>query len=106
MGGLYCNQSCNHCHVESSPQRKEMMNKETVDRILYLLENNNSVHTVDITGGAPELNKEFRYLVESLRKIKGDDLTIIDRCNLTVLYEKGQQDLKEFLAETKCKLIC
>ena len=105
--GLYCNQSCNHCHVESSPQRKEMMNRKTVDRLLYLLDNNSSINTIDITGGAPELNKEFRYLVENIRKIKGfNDITIIDRCNLTVLYEDGQQDLKEFLAENKCKLIC
>lgn len=105
--GLYCNQSCNHCHVESSPQRKEMMNRSTVDRLLELLENNATINTIDITGGAPELNKEFRYLVENIRKLKGyDDMTIIDRCNLTVLYEDGQQDLKEFLAENKCKLIC
>jgi len=103
--GLFCNQSCNHCHVESSPQRKEMMNRETVDRLLYLLENNDTINTVDITGGAPELNKEFRYFVESARKLK-PSLTMIDRCNLTVLYEDGQEDLKEFLAENKMKLIC
>ena len=103
--GLFCNQSCNHCHVESSPQRKEMMNRETVDRLLYLMEKNDSVHTVDITGGAPELNDQFRYFVESLRRMK-PDLTIIDRCNLTVLYEEGQQDLKHFLADSRCKLIC
>lgn len=103
--GLHCNQSCNHCHVESSPQRMEMMNRETVDRLLYLLENNKSIDTIDITGGAPELNYQFRYLVENIRKIK-PNITIIDRCNLTVLYEDGQQDLKEFLAENKLKLIC
>eukprot|EP01083_Nonionella_stella_P016953 47337_1 len=103
--GLHCNQSCNHCHVESSPERQEMMDRKTVDRLLYLLENNESVHTVDITGGAPELNSEFRYFVENVRSIK-PDLTIIDRCNLTVLYEPGQEDLKQFLAKHKCKLIC
>mmetsp|Transcript_27694 Transcript_27694/g.43865 ORF Transcript_27694/g.43865 Transcript_27694/m.43865 type:complete len:423 (+) Transcript_27694:46-1314(+) len=103
--GLHCNQSCNHCHVESSPQRQEMMNRSTVDRLLYLLDKNSSVHTVDITGGAPELNREFRYLVQSVRALK-PEMTIIDRCNLTVLYEDGQQDLKHFLAENRCKLIC
>ena len=103
--GLYCNQSCNHCHVESSPQRKEMMNRETVERLLYLMESAESVNTVDITGGAPELNAEFRFFVSNLRRMR-PDLTIIDRCNLTVLYEEGQEDLKHFLAENGCKLIC
>ena len=102
--GLHCNQSCNHCHVESSPQRKEMMTRDTTDRLLYLLENNESVTTVDITGGAPELNQEFRYFVENIRKMK-PNITIIDRCNLTVLYEDGQEDLKEFLAANKVHFI-
>ena len=53
--GLYCNQTCNHCHVESSPKRKEMMDRETADRLLYLLEKSDSIKIVDITGGAPEL---------------------------------------------------
>lgn len=53
--GLYCNQTCNHCHVESSPQRKEMMDRETADRLLYLLDKSDTIKVVDITGGAPEL---------------------------------------------------
>mmetsp|Transcript_34003 Transcript_34003/g.41880 ORF Transcript_34003/g.41880 Transcript_34003/m.41880 type:complete len:405 (+) Transcript_34003:62-1276(+) len=105
--GLHCNQSCNHCHVESSPQRFEMMNRDTVDRLLYLLKNSDNVNTIDITGGAPELNREFRYFVESIRKLpNGDDYTIIDRCNLTVLFEEGQENLKYFLRDNNCKLIC
>ena len=61
--GLYCNQACTHCHVDSSPRRKEMMSRETTDRCLEVIRNSPSVKIVDLTGGAPELNKEFRYRV-------------------------------------------
>jgi len=98
--GLYCNQACGHCHVESSPLRtKEMMTAETAAQCLELLKNTPSIDTLDITGGAPELNQHFRYLVSMARAIRGKDLIIIDRCNLTVLQEPGQEDLVDFLKE-------
>jgi len=98
--GLYCNQACGHCHVESSPLRTtEMMTAETAAQCLELLKNTPSVHTLDITGGAPELNQHFRYLVSMARAIRGKDLIIIDRCNLTVLQEPGQETLVDFLKD-------
>lgn len=104
--GLYCNQACGHCHVESSPLRtKEMMTAETAAQCLELLKNTPSIDTLDITGGAPELNDHFRYLVSMARAIRGKDLIIIDRCNLTVLQEPGQEDLVEFLKENDVHII-
>lgn len=102
--GLYCNQACAHCHVESSPRRKEMMTIETADRCLYLLKNSPEVKTLDITGGAPELNPAFRHLVSSARALR-PDLDIIDRCNLTVVHEPGQSDLVSFLAANKVRVV-
>lgn len=103
--GLYCNQACGHCHVESSPLRtEEMMTADTAAQCLELLKNTKSITTLDITGGAPELNENFRYLVKMARSIR-PDLEIIDRCNLTVLQEPGQEDLVEFLKENKVHII-
>lgn len=102
--GLYCNQACGHCHVESSPLRKEMMTAETAAQCLDLLKNTPSVTTLDITGGAPELNDNFRYLVKMARQLR-PDIDIIDRCNLTVLQEPGQENLVEFLKENKVHII-
>lgn len=103
--GLYCNQACAHCHVESSPLRtEEMMTSETAAQCLELLKTTPSITTLDITGGAPELNENFRYLVRLARSIR-PDLEIIDRCNLTVLQEPGQEDLVEFLKEHKVHII-
>lgn len=93
--GLYCNQACSHCHVESSPLRTEAMDRPTADRLLALLERSPGVDTVDLTGGAPELNAHFRHLVTCARRLGRE---VIDRCNLTVLLEPGQEDLAEFLA--------
>lgn len=107
--GLYCNQACNHCHVESSPLRKEMMSQEVVDRCLHLLRMTPSVSTLDITGGAPELNSGFRRLVEGAAALRDSgvrpELRIIDRCNLTVLLEPGQEYLAEFLAAQRVDVI-
>lgn len=98
-----CNQVCTHCHVGAGPHRKEEMSVETIDRILYLIDQDkNQIKTVDITGGAPELNTNFRYLVQELRK---RNISIIDRCNLTVLFEQGQEDTAEFLAENEIIVI-
>lgn len=93
--GKRCNQACHHCHVEAGPKRTEMMNARTAARVLELLADAPGVHTVDITGGAPELNPNFRDLVRGARAL---GKTVLDRCNLTVLFEPGQEDTAEFLA--------
>ncbi|CAM9762199.1 unnamed protein product [Scytosiphon promiscuus] len=100
--GLFCNQACSHCHVESSPQRKEMVSKEVAERCIEIIKNSPTVKTLDITGGAPELNEHFRYMVEQGRAL---GLEVIDRCNLTVLQEPGQEDLAEFLAHQKVHVV-
>lgn len=100
--GLYCNQACNHCHVESSPKRTEMMDRKTADRCLEIIRNSPSIQIVDITGGAPEMNDQFRHIVIEATKA---GKTIIDRCNLTVLTEPGQEDLADFLAEHKVRVV-
>jgi radical SAM/Cys-rich protein len=93
--GKRCNQACHHCHVEAGPRRTEMMTAATAARILEVLEATPSIHTVDITGGAPELNPNFRDLVIRSREL---GKRVIDRCNLTVLFEPGQEELADFLA--------
>lgn len=100
--GKRCNQACNHCHVESGPNRIENMELKTVERLLQLLKNATQVHTVDITGGAPELNPHFRYFVGEIRKMGKQ---VIDRCNLTILFEEGQGDTAQFLAENKVQIV-
>lgn len=99
--GYRCNQSCLHCHVNAGPKRKEVMNRETVDLVLAYL-NQCRAETLDITGGAPELNPEFRYLVKEARKL---GVHVMDRCNLTILNEPGQEDTAEFLAEYQVEVI-
>jgi radical SAM/Cys-rich protein len=93
--GFRCNLSCAYCHVNGGPQRTENMERAVVERLLKLLEEDPSIHTVDITGGAPELNPHFRFFAASLRKI---GKRVIDRSNLTVFFEPGQQDMPSFLA--------
>jgi len=100
--GKLCNQACLHCHVEAGPKRTEIMERKTVDRILELLEQSDSIHSVDLTGGAPELNPNFRYFVSQCRSLGKE---VIDRCNLTVLYEKGQENTAEFLKEQKVQVV-
>ncbi len=92
--GYRCNQQCLHCHVNASPKRKEVMGRETVEQVLAYLRAS-GVSTLDLTGGAPELNPHFRDLVREARSLGAE---VIDRCNLTVLNEPGQEDLAEFLA--------
>lgn len=107
--GLFCNQACNHCHVESSPLRKEeTMSADIAARCLFLLQNSPDVDTLDLTGGAPELNGQFRFLVRLARQWAVENrrtLTIIDRCNLTVLLEPSQSDLVEFLKENQVSVV-
>jgi radical SAM/Cys-rich protein len=93
--GYRCNQTCVHCHVNAGPNRTEVMDARTVDRVLRFLEDNPGVHTLDLTGGAPELNPDFRRLVRASRAL---GRRVIDRCNLTILSEPGQEDLADFLA--------
>jgi radical SAM/Cys-rich protein len=93
--GYKCNQSCLHCHVNAGPSRTEMMSPETLVEVLTFLKVS-KVKTLDITGGAPELHPQFRELVKSAG---GLGIHVIDRCNLTVLEEPGQEDLGHFLAE-------
>jgi radical SAM/Cys-rich protein len=93
--GYKCNQSCLHCHVAASPQRTEMMDGETIALVLDVLRERR-VSTLDLTGGAPELNVHFRDLVRQARAL---GVRVIDRCNLTILSEPGQEDLAVFLAE-------
>jgi radical SAM/Cys-rich protein len=99
--GKVCNQACHHCHVEAGPKRTESMRPDVVDRVLAVLDNSPTVSTVDITGGAPELNPEFRRLViESRRRGRH----VIDRCNLTILLEPEQETLSVFLAEQQVEI--
>jgi len=93
--GYKCNQSCLHCHVAASPQRTEMMDGETIALALEVLRTRR-VGTLDLTGGAPELNVHFRDLVQQARAA---GVRVIDRCNLTILSEPGHEDLAAFLAK-------
>lgn len=99
--GYYCNQSCLHCHVNASPRRTEMMDRDTADQVIDFMRSA-SVETLDLTGGAPELNEQFRTFV-SAGVAAG--VRIIDRCNLTVLFEPGQEQLAEFLAENQVDIV-
>ena len=100
--GRLCNQACHHCHVEAGPKRTENMEEKTIDRVIELLAVSKTIHTVDITGGAPELNPHFRRLVKSARDM---GKKVIDRCNLTVLFEPGQEETAYFLKENKVHII-
>ena len=93
--GKRCNQACHHCHVEAGPTRTEIMGEAVAARVLELLAASADVAIVDLTGGAPELNPHFRRLVRRARELGRH---VIDRCNLTVLFEPGMDDLAEFLA--------
>lgn len=93
--GYVCNQTCQHCHVNAGPNRTESMDSDTVDAVIDALRATRA-RTLDLTGGAPELNPHFRRLVRAAREA---GVHVIDRCNLTVLFEPGQEGLAEFLAE-------
>ncbi|MGZ4875548.1 MAG: arsenosugar biosynthesis radical SAM (seleno)protein ArsS [Candidatus Angelobacter sp.] len=99
--GKLCNQACHHCHVEAGPKRTEIMPASVAERIMTLLAATPSIQTVDITGGAPELNGNFGALVSESRRMGKH---VIDRCNLTVLFEAGQETLAEFLAAKQVEI--
>ena len=93
--GYLCNLSCVHCHVNAGPTRTELMDLDTVELVLAVIRER-GIQVLDLTGGAPEMNPHFRYLVTEARKL---GVEVIDRCNLTVLLEEGYEDLAGFLAE-------
>lgn len=100
--GKMCNQACKHCHVDAGPDRKEIMTKETFEQCLKIL-SKYDIPTVDITGGAPELNPHFRWFVEEAVKLGKH---VMDRCNLTIiLANKKFHDLPEFFAKNKVEVI-
>lgn len=99
--GYRCNQSCVHCHVNAGPNRTEEMSGEIADLVLAFLERQR-VGTIDITGGAPELNPHFRKLVTAARDL---GMRAMDRCNLTILETDGQEDLAEFLADNQVEIV-
>lgn len=100
--GKLCNQTCRHCHVDAGPDRREAMSRETMEECLAALART-SIPTVDITGGAPELNPHFRFLVEEVRKLGRH---VIDRCNLTIMETAAHRDLPEFLAQHRVEVVC
>ena len=100
--GKRCNQACHHCHVDAGPKRTEMMTREVVEKVVELIAGNPALALVDITGGAPELNPSFRFLAGESRRL---GRRVIDRCNLTVLGEAGQEDLAEFLARHEVEIV-
>jgi radical SAM/Cys-rich protein len=101
--GKLCNLTCMHCHVNAGPKRKEIMTRQTIDRIIdWLIKT--EIPTVDLTGGAPEMIPDFRYFIQRVKKLQ-PARHIIDRCNLTILVERGYKDLAEFLARNKVEII-
>jgi len=99
--GYKCNQSCLHCHVNAGPNRTEQMDAETVRLVLEVLRAR-GIRTLDVTGGAPELNPHFRDLVTGARALGAG---VIDRCNLTILEEPGHEDLAAFLAQHRVRVV-
>ncbi|MEP4485085.1 MAG: arsenosugar biosynthesis radical SAM (seleno)protein ArsS [Halioglobus sp.] len=98
--GYLCNLSCVHCHVNAGPSRTELMDLPTIEQVLTLLDTSGAT-VLDLTGGAPEMNPHFRYLVTQAR---ARNIRVIDRCNLTVMFEPGQESLAEFLAEQQVEV--
>jgi radical SAM/Cys-rich protein len=101
--GKLCNLTCVHCHVNAGPKRKEIMARETIDRVLDWLAKTD-IPTVDLTGGAPEMIPDFRYFIEQVKTLQ-PSRHVIDRCNLTILLESGYEDLAEFLAARQVEII-
>lgn len=99
--GYRCNLACTHCHVDAGPKRTENMSGETIEAVLAFLRRAR-IQVLDLTGGAPEMNPHFRHLIRSAR---AQDIRVIDRCNLTILEEKGYEDLAAFLAAHQVEII-
>ena len=101
--GKHCNQACHHCHVDAGPARTERMERATAERVLELLARSPAICTLDLTGGAPELNENFRMLVEGARRAERE---VMVRCNLTVMFEPGMERLGEFYRDNRVVLVC
>jgi radical SAM/Cys-rich protein len=101
--GKVCNLTCVHCHVNAGPKRREIITRQTIDRIVNWLAKSD-IPTVDLTGGAPEMIPGFRYFVEHVDGLR-PPRKIIDRCNLTILLESGNEDLAQFLATKKVEIV-
>jgi radical SAM/Cys-rich protein len=101
--GKLCNQACHHCHVDAGPKRTEIMQLDVARRVLEVAAKSASIATVDLTGGAPELNPNFAMLVEGVRAIGRH---VMVRCNLTVLFERGMEGLVEFYRRNQVELVC
>jgi radical SAM/Cys-rich protein len=99
--GYLCNLSCTHCHVNAGPKRTELMDKATVELVLEFIRREN-IHTLDLTGGAPEMNPHFVYLVTEARAM---GVRVIDRCNLVILQEPDYEALAEFLADQQVEIV-
>ena len=99
--GYVCNQTCLHCHVNAGPTRTESMSLATIEQVLAYLAASGA-WTLDVTGGAPELNPHFRHLA---RRARAAGVRVIDRCNLTILFEPGQEDLARFLAAERVDIV-
>ena len=99
--GYLCNQSCLHCHVAAGPNRKELMTDNSINDLLKILKQP-LVHTLDLTGGAPEMNPLFKDLVVKAREL---DVKVIDRCNLTILCEPGYENMAQFLADHEVQIV-
>ena len=101
--GKLCNLTCVHCHVNAGPKRKEIMSRGIIDRIIDWLAKTD-IPTVDVTGGAPEMIPDFRYFIERVKELQ-PSRHVIDRCNLTILLERGYEDLAAFLARNRVEII-
>jgi len=99
--GYLCNQQCLHCHVDASPRRIEIMTRETIESVLNFIQNKN-IKTLDLTGGAPEMNPNFQYLVSQARAL---GVHVIDRCNLTILTEEEYASIAAFLAINEVEIV-
>ena len=99
--GLECNQACLHCHTDSNPHRREKMDRALIELIIEVLDKRD-IQTLDVTGGAPEMHPDFRWLVREARDV---GVRVIDRCNLTILEQAGYEDMAAFLAEQQVEII-
>ena len=99
--GKLCNMTCRHCHVDAGPDRREIMDRDTIDACLNALRDG-KIGTLDLTGGAPEMNPDFRYFVTEARRL---GVHVIDRCNLTILLAKGYEEMAQFLADNEVEIV-
>ncbi|MFT5302683.1 MAG: radical SAM/Cys-rich protein [Mariniblastus sp.] len=100
--GKLCNMTCDHCHVDAGPDRREIMQRSDIETCIDILKRHPGIQTLDLTGGAPEMNPHFREFVSAAR---GLDRHVIDRCNLTILLAKGYEYLPQFLADHQVEIV-